>query len=153
MDEPQVWMRHDDSQLARPIGTKGPWISPGRYTVTLEARGAMFTQTVEVRGDPLLSITQAMYEEREIYLLELLTVERRINEARPDLQCGPSADGSGTEAALCQVQREARRLMEALGGADVRPGSLHPPTPEHIRRKTVIEDRLDLILPSTRDDT
>ena len=151
-DRPQVWIHHDDSQLARPIGTKGPWISPGTYTVTLEARDATFTQTVEVRGDPLLSVTQAMYEEREAYLLELLTIERRIDEARPDLGCGSSADGPETEAGLCQVQREARRLMEALGGADVRPGSLHPPTPEHIRRKTVIEDRLDRILPSTRDD-
>ncbi len=85
-------------------------------TVTLEARGATFTQTVEVRGDPLLSITQAMYEECEVYLLELLALERRI------------------------------------GGEAVRPGSLHPPTPEHIRRKTAIEERLDRILPSTGAD-
>ena len=151
-DRPRVWIRHDDLQLARPIGTKGPWVSPGTYSVTLEARGVTFTQTVEVRGDPLLSITQTMYEEREVYLLELLAVERRIDEARPRLRCGRSADGPLAEADLCQIQDQARQLMEALGGENVRPGSLYPPTPEHIRRKTAIEDRLDRILPSTRDD-
>jgi hypothetical protein len=152
LDRPQVWIRHDDSRLARPIETKGPWVSLGTYTVTLEARGATFTQTVEVRGDPLLSLTQAMYEEREAYLLELLALERRIDEARPNLRCGRSEGRGGPNAGLCGVQRQARQLMEALGGREVRPGSLHPPTPEHIRRKAAIEDRLDRILPSTRDD-
>ena len=151
-DRPRVWIRHDDSQLARPIGTNGPWVSPGTYSVTLEARGVTFTQTMEVRGDPLLSITQAMYEEREVYLLELLAVGRRIDEVRPGLRCGRNADGPLAEADLCQIQDQARQLMEALGGENVRPGSLYPPTPEHIRRKTAIEDRLDRILPSTRDD-
>jgi len=42
--------------------------------------------------------------------------------------------------------------MEALEGQAVRPGSLNPPTPEHNRRKTAIEDRLDRILSSARDD-
>ena len=152
LDRPQVWVRHDDSLLARPIGTKGPWVSPGTYTVTLEARGTTFTQTVEVRGDPLLSITQAMYEEREAYLLELLALQRRIDEARPDLQCGRSANRDGTDAGLCEIQRQTRQLMDALGGQEVRPGSLHPPTPEHIRRQSAIEDRLERLLPSTRDD-
>ena len=151
-DRPEVWIRHDDPQLARPIGTKGPWVSPGTYSVTLEARGTTFKQTVEVRGDPLLSITQAMYEEREVYLLELLALERRIDQARPGLRCGRGADRPTDEAGLCQIQRQTRQLMEALGGQAVRPGSLHPPTLEHIRRKAAIEDRLERILSSTRDD-
>ena len=107
---------------------------------------------VEVRGDPLLSNTQAMYEERETFLLELIALERRLEEARPDLQCGRGADRLGTDGDLCRIRSQARQLMEALGGEAVQPGSLHPPTPEHIRRKTAIEDRLDGILSSTRDD-
>jgi len=98
-----------------------------------------------------------MYEEREVYLLELLALERRIDQARPGLRCGrgadrPAADRPADEAGLCQIQRQTRQLMEALGGQAVRPGSLHPPTPEHIRRKAAIEDRLERILSSTRDD-
>ena len=152
VDRPQVWIRHDDSLLARPIGTKGPWVSPGTYKVTLEVRGTTFTQTVEVRGDPLLSVTQAMYEEREAYLLQLLALERRIDEARPDLQCGRNADRDETDEGLCEVRRQAEQLIEALGGQEVQPGSLHPPTPKHIGRKAAIEDRLDRLLPPTRDD-
>ena len=149
---PELWVLHDDAQLARPIDSDGPWVSPGAYTVTLEARGATFTQTVEVRGDPLLSNTQAMYEEREAYLLELLDIEWQISDARPGLRCGSNADPSGTDASLCEIIDQTRQIMEALGGEQVRPGSLHPPTPEHVRRKTAIEDRLDRILPPTRDD-
>ena len=89
-----MYLPASDALLARPIGTQGPWVSPGTYTVTLEARGATFTQTVEVRGHPLLSVTQAMYEEREAYLLQLLALERGIDEAKPDLQCGRNADGT-----------------------------------------------------------
>lgn len=120
LDRPQLWMRHDDSRLARPIDVKGPWVSPGTFTVTLNARGTTFTQTVEVRGGPLLSLTQDMYEERETYLLELLALERRIDEARPDLRCGRSADRSGTEADLCRIQSQSEDLREALGGREVR---------------------------------
>jgi hypothetical protein len=116
------------------IGTKGPWVSPGTYRVTLEARGATFTQMVEVRGDPLLSVTQTMHEEREAYLLRLLTLGRRIDETRPNLQCGRNADRDETDEGLCEVRRQAEQLIEALGGQEVQPGSLHPPTPEHIGR-------------------
>jgi hypothetical protein len=108
-----------DALLARPIGTQGPWVSPGTYTVTLEARGATLTQTVEVRGDPLLSVTQVMYEEREAYLLQLLALERRIDEARPNLQWGRNADRDETDEGLCAVRRQARQLMETLWGQEV----------------------------------
>ncbi|MCA9739256.1 MAG: glycosyl hydrolase, partial [Gemmatimonadetes bacterium] len=50
--EDDVWERHTAPGLARPITERGPYVSPGRYTVTLEARGATSTQTVEVTGDP-----------------------------------------------------------------------------------------------------
>ena len=93
-----------------------------------------------------------MYEEREIYLLDLLDIERRISDAGTNLPCGNGADANGTDGGLCQILRQTRQLAEAFGGEEVRPGSLHPPTPEHIRRKAAIEDRLDRILPSTRDD-
>jgi photosystem II stability/assembly factor-like uncharacterized protein len=150
--EPETWIRHDDSQLARPIDSDGPWVSPGTYTVTLAARGATFTQRVEVRGDPLLSNTQVMYEEREAYLLTLLDIGWRISDARPNLRCGGGVDPGGTDARLCELRNQTRQIAEAFGGTEVRPGSLHPPTPEHMRRISAIEEGLDRILPPTRDD-
>ncbi len=148
---PELWVRHDNAQLARPIDADGPWVSPGTYTVTLAARDATFTQTVDVRGDPLLLITQVMYEEREAYLLELLDIEWRISDARPALRCGSGSNPSGNDTILCELRNQTRQIRQALDGQEVRPGSLHPPTPEHVRRKTAIEDRLDRIVPPTNE--
>ncbi len=144
-DEPAHWSRHDDPRLARPVGEMGPWVSPGRYTVTLTARGAVSTQTVDVRGDPMMPITQAMYEEREAFLLELMDLVRRIDEARPGLSCGGFGGGprpEGRDRELCVIRSGAEQLSESLGGGAVRPGTLYPPTPEHQGRKTALEAQL-----------
>ncbi len=149
--ERETWRRHDDPRLARPIDDLGPWVSPGRYTVTLEARGATASQTVDVRGDPLMPVTQAMYEERETFLLDLLEVARSIREARPGLSCpgfGGGGEPSGTDGELCAIQRSAEQLSDALDGEAVRPGSLYPPTAEHLGRKAVLEARLTRALAS-----
>lgn len=154
-EEPTEWARHDDSLLARPTRDLGIWVSPGSYTVTLESRGTSATETVDVRGDPLLPITQAMYEERETFLVELLAVSRRVNEARPGLQCGGRGRGGGggggegpqgTDQELCQIRQQAGQLISRLGGSQVRPGTLYPPTPEHRAAKALIEERLERIL-------
>jgi len=154
---PQEWIRHDDSRLARPVDDVGVWVSPGRYTVTLESRGTSATETVDVRGDPQLPITQAMYEEREAFLVELSAVPRRVEEARPDLECGGFGFGGGprlqgTDGEFCRIQRQAEQLIQGLAGGGVRPGSLYPPTPEHQARKASIEDRLERLLSSPREN-
>jgi len=149
----ETWRRHDDPRLARPIENLGPWVSPGRYTVTLEARGESSSQTVEVRGDPQMPVTQAMYEERETFLLDLLEVERSISEVRPELSCPGRFGGNrqtleGTDGELCDIRRGASQLSGALTGGQVRPGSLYPPTAEHKARKLALEARLARTLSS-----
>ena len=69
-DEPEQWARHLDPDLARPIGGRGPWVSPGEYTVTVEARGASASTSVAVRGDPAMPISQSMYVSRERFMLD-----------------------------------------------------------------------------------
>ena len=151
--EQETWRRHDDPRLARPIDNLGPWVSPGRYTVTLQARGETSSQTVEVRGDPLMPVTQAMYEERETYLLDLVELARSIREVRPDLSCpgfgfGGGQRPEGTDGELCEIQRSGRQLSDALDGGAVQPGSLYPPTAEHLGRKAALEARLARVLES-----
>src|SRR4029077_20416532 len=36
---------------------RGPWVLPGMYTVTLEARGQKQAQSVEVRADPRVTVS------------------------------------------------------------------------------------------------
>lgn len=153
----QDWTRHDDPRLARPVDNVGVWVSPGTYTVTLESRGTSATETVDVQGDPLLPITQAMYEDREAFLVELSAVSRRVQEIRPGLQCGGFGFGGGPrpqgrDGEFCQIQQQAQQLIQGLSGGQVRPGSLYPPTPEHRVRKTSIEERLERIISSLREN-
>jgi len=90
------------------------------------------SQTLEVRGDPEMPVTQAMYEEREAFLLDLIDLARHIQEARPGLSCeefGFGRDGqrpAGTDGELCQIQRGVEQLSRAPTGNEVRPGSLYP---------------------------
>ena len=148
---PMEWTRHDDPRLARPVEDLGVWVSPGTYAVTLESRGTSATETVDVQGDPLLPITQAMYEEREAFLIELSAVPRRVEEARPGLECGGfgfrrGPRPPGTDGELCRIRQQAEQLIRGLSGDQVQPGTLYPPTPEHRTRKASIEERLERIL-------
>jgi photosystem II stability/assembly factor-like uncharacterized protein len=152
-DKQETWRRHDDPRLARPIENLGPWVSPGRYTVTLEARGGVSSQVVEVRGDPQMPVTQAMYEERETFLLDLLEIKRSISEVRPHLSCPGEFGGNrqtleGTGGELCEIRWVASQLSGALTGDQVQPGSLYPPTAEHQARKEALEARLARALSS-----
>ncbi len=150
----ETWRSHDDPRLSRPVDNRGPWVSPGRFSITVEARGVTSSQTLEVRGDPEMPVTQAMYEEREAFLLDLIDLARDIREARPGLTCEEFGFGrggqkpEGTDGELCQIQRGAEQLSRALTGNEVRPGSLYPPTPEHQARKSSWEARLARTLDS-----
>ena len=100
-----------------------------------------------------MPVTQAMYEERETFLLDLLEVERSIREVRPDLSCPSGFGGNrqtleGTDGELCEIRRGASQLSGALTGGEVQPGSLYPPTAEHQARKQALEARLARTLSS-----
>ena len=99
-------------------------MSPGIYTVTLEANGASSTTEVEVRGDPEMPITQAQYEEREAFLLEVVELGRRLDT----LLEGTVGDEAGR---LRRLRGVVRGVYGSLNGNGVRPGSLYPPTTTH----------------------
>ncbi len=160
-DATERWSPHDGSTLARPIGSQGPWVSPGKYTLTLEARGTVSTRTLDVRGDPMLPLSQTDYEARENFLLELMEVPGKIQAARPELRCPGGRGGGfgggpqrpqGVDGELCQIRRTAQQLIQGLSGGGVRPGTLYPPTQDHRARKASLEARLARILASQQDD-
>jgi hypothetical protein len=101
-----------------------------------------------------MPITQAMYEEREAFLLDLVEVGRSIREVRPELSCPRFGFGAGnqepegTDGDLCRIRRDAEQLYGALDGGEVQPGSLYPPTAEHLGRKAALEARLARVLES-----
>jgi hypothetical protein len=136
-DGPERWTRFDDPRLPRSVEDRGHFVSPGSYTLTLEARGTTVSTTVEVRGDPDLPLTQAQYEEREAFLNDLVALQKEFTEVlgvavgmgfgpgRPD----PSL--SQEEQALQQHRRQVVNVYTSLNGTEVRQGSLYPPTQTH----------------------
>jgi photosystem II stability/assembly factor-like uncharacterized protein len=133
------WERHENEALARPIEGRGPWVSPGRYTVTIEARGADASIDIEVRGDPDMPITVAMYEVRERFMLdtrELLTAM---------LSVPIDADYPDLDTSLRAVQR----VYDSLNGSGVEPGTLYPPTQSQRQVVDLARERFELLSQET----
>jgi hypothetical protein len=106
--------------LPRPAGPVGPWVSPGVYTVTLQAGDSRATRTVEVKGDPgKPGITVAQYQEREGFLLDVRDVQKKLAEIA----------GKSTPAPeLRRLVQRANTLASDFNGSGTRPGTLYGPT-------------------------
>ena len=78
-----VWdLRYPDTREVKDVvndegSTKGPFVSPGHYTVRLTAKGQTYSQPFIVRGDPRLTTTQADYDAQ---LKLALDVQAKTNE-------------------------------------------------------------------------
>jgi len=152
-----VWdMRHEsppgsgggDDDVARaglphPVGPRGPFVSPGTYTVTLEAAGMRVSQPAVLRGDPLMPLSQQDWERREAHLVALLGLQRRVGARADELRAVLSSVAGGDAAdsvraamrALQALGRRAGQLASQLSGQGARQGSLYPPTAMQVRRK------------------
>ena len=116
------WAPHDPAEVARTLDTRGPFVSPGIYTVELEARGVVRTGRIDVSGDPDLPLTAEDYREREAFLLEILELSRQL----PAGPGGPPGRGAANPAG--RYRRDLMQLYNAINGGGVRQGTLHPPT-------------------------
>ncbi len=132
---PDVWERFEDPELAHSLARTGPYVSPGHYTVTLVARGTESTRTVDVRPDPEMPISLAEYQARERFLLDLLDLSRQVSETMRAMGVTggggfgrPSGDPASPANRIRAVSRTIEGIYGSLNGAQVREGSLYPPT-------------------------
>jgi len=58
----------------------GGWVLPGRYTVTLAARGKSVSQSVEVAADSRLDIASGALEARHAAAQQLTALEKSFND-------------------------------------------------------------------------
>jgi hypothetical protein len=144
----ESWERWDNPVLARNIGPRGPWVSPGRFTVLVSVNGNQGMNTIEVRGDPEMPISQSMYESREQFMLDALALTEEMSAFARDNGFGGGGGGFGrgpatvptTPAQKVQAARSmVQRVYNALNGGEVRPGTLYPPT--QTQRAQVLEAR------------
>jgi hypothetical protein len=127
---------------------KGPFVLPGRYQVRLTVGDVETLQSVEVRGDPIITISP---EERRLWHDTLLalnrmqaasravvdtmeSIEKEIEAARQALSHTPEA-GASLEAEIRALEQELSTIREAMKGKSERsvaelPG--RPPTADLI---------------------
>jgi len=133
---PDMWAPFHDPELARPIADRGPLVSPGRYTVTLVARGGEYAQAVDVRGDPEMPISVAEYRSRERFMLDLMGLSAEVGALMQAMGVSGGGFGFGQqagprdtpEARIRRVSRAVNGIFGELNGGQVRPGTLYPPT-------------------------
>ncbi|MDE3172906.1 MAG: hypothetical protein KGN74_07520 [Gemmatimonadota bacterium] len=128
----------DLEALPRPPRTlepRGPFVSPGRYTVTLSANGVTARQTVDVRGDPEMPLTQAQYRDREAFLLDLLGVQGRAWALTHKLA------GRARGIAM-RLERRAYALAGSFNGTGALSGTLYPPTAIQRRELAALKTEL-----------
>ena len=151
-------------KLTHPITPRGPFVAPGTYTVTLQAGAARSSQTVVVKGDPLLALGGEQWRAREEFLVQLLDLQRRAWDAEQsgdewrraaaaerDSLGGENAPPNVLERAdslaalasrLDRLRSRVYNLAEAFNGDGVRQGSLFPPTETHRQRARDLEAAL-----------
>ena len=131
--------------LAQPVGPRGPFVSPGTYTVTLEAGGARSTQRVVVKGDPLMPITLAQHREREEFLLQVQQDQVRAAEAAQRVRALPDSMRA-LVARLASARRDLDAIAGEFNGRAVRQGTLYPPTATHRQRYRAAQAALAEVL-------
>ena len=142
-------------EVPRTLGARGAFVSPGTYTITLQAGDAKATETVRVLADPLLPLTVAQHKEREQFQLdltdllgEIVTMSQQLAKTRADLTARRDAASAGSAARLAadtslanltNIERSfvasvglaQGRIMQLYGsfnGSGAQQGSLYPPT-------------------------
>ncbi len=143
------------ARLAQPTGARGPFVSPGSYTITLDADGTRATQRVSVVGDPLMAITDDQWNEREVFLVDLQETQEQVRETsqaiaalvrnlsqETDSESATLDSARALQRTLRQLRRSLNGLASEFNGQGVRQGSLHPPTETHRQRKSQLEASL-----------
>jgi hypothetical protein len=124
---------------AHDIGSRGPFVSPGTYRVTLDADGDTTSRTFEVRSDPMLQVTLAQHKAREAFLLDVTDLQKRTENRAAELRTrraaltGAEAERfAALERRLTGGRESARAklatIARAYNGTGAQQGSFLPPT-------------------------
>jgi hypothetical protein len=136
-EAPDLWARWDDPDYPRPPRSSGgPFVSPGSYRVTLEARGSTSSTSVRVNGDPMLEHTDADYRASEAFQLRAAALAGRAQVATRGAQ-GANADQ------LRSLAREVQAFTRAFGDAGrFYDGNFDPPSAADLVRLEELEAAL-----------
>ena len=135
------------------IGNRGPYVSPGKFTVTLDVDGETSTQVLDVRSDPALAIPVAQQRAREAFLLDVQATQVEVEQRASELRA-MRAEATGEDSVALQALerrltggRDAPRaklggIARAFNGTGAQQGSFAPPTELH--RQTLADVKAEL---------
>ena len=135
-------------ELKHPTEPQGPYVAPGTYRVTLEAGDVQMTQTVDVQGDPQMPmITQAQYESRETFLVDLLDLQNQAWDATQRAEAIEEEQPDNEEAAthaetLDDLRDDLYDLASLFNRSGVTQPTLYPPTKQQRREKARLKAAL-----------
>jgi hypothetical protein len=131
------------------IGNRGPYVSPGKFSVTLDVDGETSTQSLEVRPDPALTIPIAQQRAREALQAAQVELEQRASELRAMRAEATGADSTAVQALERRLTagRDSPRaklggIARAFNGTGAQQGSFAAPTELH--RQVLSEVKAEL---------
>lgn len=113
-----VWdLHYPDTRQVKDVvndegSTRGPFVSPGAYTVRLSVRGQTLSKPFVVRGDPRLTTTQADYDAQLALALQVQSKTNELSDAARrilDIEHALDARVSDTKG-----QPYAKRVSDAV---------------------------------------
>jgi hypothetical protein len=124
------------------IGNRGPYVSPGSYTVTLDVDGDTTSRKFEVRADPGLTLTLSQHKAREAFLLDVQAQQVRVEQLATELRARRTGATIADSTRLVALERRLTTGREGLRGSlssiarayngnGAQQGSLMPPSAQH----------------------
>jgi hypothetical protein len=136
------------------IGNRGPYVSPGTYTVTLDVDGDSTSRRFEIRGDPGLKLSDKQYRANEEFLLDVQAQQVKVEQIAADLRTRRSSAATGADSARYAalerrlgtgrdaVRARLTTIARAYNGNGAQQGSLMPITPQH--RQALAEAKAEI---------
>ena len=131
-------------QLSHNLDPKGPFVSPGIYTVTIITCTDSTSQNIRINPDPKLNLRVGDYRQREKFLLDVLDVYEHAFALKEKLKIQidelekimkPEDEKlkviKDRQKNAKSIQSKLMRLAGELQGGGVRQGSFFPPTQTH----------------------
>ena len=128
--------------------------------MTLDADGTQSVQTVTVRGDPEMPLTDEDWNAREIFLLGIVDLQAKISDhvEAAGAQCrggfrggggggeGGAAQSQDPNQQLCRIRSQLGRIAGELGGGEVQQGTVYPPTATQRQRFEELAQRAGALM-------
>jgi len=136
------------------IGSRGPYVAPGTFTVTLDVDGDTTSRAFTVRADPAANVTLAQHKARETFLVDVQSLQVQTEQRAAEVRSRRAESTGPDSARLAALERRLTGGRESVraklggvarffNGTGAEQGSFRPPTTT--QRQVVAEAKAELL--------